>query len=71
MIYILCIAVYLAIGGFLSGIFDECDVDEFYWYLAWPFLLLIIVIILIEDPFKTLGRWTVTKIRNIKNRKNK
>lgn len=71
MIYILCITAYLAIGGFLSGIFDEWDIDDFYWYLAWPFVLLVILIVLIEDPFKNLGRWTVTKIRDITNRKNK
>ena len=71
MIYILCIVTYLAIGGFLAGVFEDISLDEFWWYLAWPFWLLIFVIILIEDPFKNLGRWTLTKLRDIKNRKNK
>lgn len=71
MIYILCFVVYLAIGGFLSGVFDECDIDEFYWYLAWPFLLVIVAIMVLEVPFEKLGQWTLTKIRDIRKGKNK
>lgn len=69
MIYILCITVYLAIGGLLGGIFEDLRLDDFIWYLLWPFVVLMFLIILIEIPFERIGSFIRDKIRHVWNRK--
>ena len=71
MIYILCIIAYLAIGGFLAGIFNDIGLDEFMWYTVWPFVLIYVVVMLITMPFENLGSWVVKKFREAQNRKKK
>ena len=71
MIYILGIVAYLLIGGLLSGVFEDVGVDEFIWYLVWPVLILIWLLLVIEAPFHSLGRYMVTKIRQIRSRRHK
>lgn len=70
MIYILCIVVYLAIGGLLAGIFEYLEVDDFLWYLVWPVLGIVLFIIVLELPIQNLGRTIASKIRNM-GRKDK
>ena len=70
MIYILGIVGYLAIGGFLAGVFEDVGMDVFAWYLAWPVFAFITLLMFIEMPFQNLGRYMVTKIRQIKNRRH-
>lgn len=70
MIYILGIIGYLAIGGFLAGVFEDMRIDAFAWYLAWPVFGFIVLLIFMEMPFENLGRYMVTKIRQIRNRRH-
>lgn len=69
MIYILVIMAYLAIGGFLAGLFDDAPLDNFYWYLAWPGVLIVVLILLLEVPFERLGYHVLNKLRDIRKRK--
>lgn len=62
---------YLAIGGFLAGLFDELYFDVFFWYVAWPFVLLVLLILLVILPFQNLGYWIRDKLREAQNRKKK
>lgn len=71
MIYILMIVAYLAIGGVLAGIFEDLRLDEFVWYLLWPFMVLVYLIILMEIPFERVGSVIRDRIRLIKNRNHK
>jgi hypothetical protein len=68
---ILGIFAYLAIGGFLSGLFDDIGLDEFMWYTAWPFVLIYVVVMLTAMPFENLGLRVVRKLRELRNRKKK
>ena len=68
---ILGIFAYLAIGGFLAGLFNDIGFDEFIWYTAWPFMVIYVVIMLTAMPFDNLGHWVVRKIRALQNRKKK
>ena len=69
---ILGIFAYLAIGGFFAGLFDELYFDVFFWYVAWPAVLLVLLILVaIILPFKNLGYWIRDKIRSTQNRKKK
>lgn len=69
MIYILGIVAYLGIGGLLSGIFEDLRLDDFIWYLLWPFVVLIFLIILMEIPFERIGSIILDKIKHVWNRK--
>lgn len=72
IVYIILVAfIYLVIGGFLAGLFYDVGVDEFQWYIAWPFILIYVVIMFTAMPFQNLGSWVVRKLREAKNRKKK
>lgn len=68
---ILGIVAYLAIGGFLAGLFEEMYFDSFAWYLAWPVVLLIVLCLFMEIPFELLGRNVRDWIRQSQNRNKK
>lgn len=54
MIMFLYIAGYLAIGGFLTGLF-ECDINDIWVIITWPLILVMYSILGIAKPFKMLG----------------
>jgi hypothetical protein len=68
---ILGIFAYLAIGGFLSGLFREIGLADYMWYVSWPFTLIILLFMIMLEPFERLGYWVLTKFRDTKNRKKK
>lgn len=54
MIIVLCIIGYLAIGGFLTGLF-EWDLNDFWVTITWPLIAVVYLILGIAKPFKMLG----------------
>ena len=70
MIYgLVLVLIYLVIGVLLSGLFNDLGIDAFYWILAWPVVVLIIIALIITLPFENLECTILEKIKNISKRK--
>lgn len=69
--YILCgIIVYLAIGGLLSGIFEDYYIDDFLWIISWPCCLIVMLVELISRPFTNFGSFIKDKVKDIHKKVN-
>lgn len=65
-LYILfAVLIYLAIGGLLSGIFEDWVISEPEWIFGWPVIILIVLIYFISKPFQKLGAHIAEKFREV------
>lgn len=65
MIAVLYVIGYLAIGGFLTGLF-EWDINDIWVIIAWPFFVVIFLILVITKPFKMLGDFVANIIYKLR-----
>lgn len=69
VIYIILAAIaYIAIGGFLGGLFQDDDVI-YVWIVFWPVMLLFVSVVYVAYWPSKLGDTIISAIKRNKRRK--
>ena len=71
MLMIIGIVVYLLIGGLVAGLLEErSEIDELYFFIAWPLFGLLGIIYIVTRPTAKLGRYIAMKLRKRRHHKH-